>query len=204
MSWTRDPPFPSRDGAAPPPGRSAAPPGGGHPLAPALTEAVPLRRVAAWVVDLLILAALCATLWVAIGIFGVLTLGFGLTLLGVLPAVPVLYHLGFLLAPGAATPGQALLGLTVRRSEDLAPPTAQQAIIFTVGLYLTLMAGAVWLVVALFTENRRALHDLVSGLVVVRRAALWDLHPGLAGAPGADPLTPGGAGWNNAGRFPHA
>ena len=39
-----------------------------------------------------------------------------------------------------------------------------------VGFYVTLALGAVWLVVALLTTRHRTLHDLLSGLVVVRRA----------------------------------
>ena len=37
---------------------------------------------------------------------------------------------------------------------------------------MTLAAGVVWLVVALFTARGRALHDIVAGVVVVRKRAL--------------------------------
>jgi uncharacterized RDD family membrane protein YckC len=69
----------------------------------------------------------------------------------------------------------ALLGITARRDTDLGRPMLVQACVFTAGLYLTLAAGAVWLLVALVTRRHRALHDLASGLVVVRTRALTRL-----------------------------
>ena len=137
-----------------------------------LTDGVLSRRVCAWLVDALAIAAIAGVLWVALAAFGVLTLGLGLPLLGLLPAVPFAYHAGFVAAPGWATPGQALMGLTVRRDWDLGPPSLVQAALYTLGLYVTLAAGAVWLAVALFTTRRRALHDLAAGVAVVRRRAL--------------------------------
>lgn len=137
-----------------------------------LTDGVASRRVCAWLIDALAIAVIAGVLWVVLATFGVLTLGLGLPLLGLLPVVPLAYHVGFVAAPGSATPGQALMGLTVRRDEDLGPPSLAQAALFTLGLYVTLAAGVVWLAVALFTLRRRALHDLVSGVVVVRKRAL--------------------------------
>ena len=138
----------------------------------ALTDGVPLRRVWAWLIDLAAIAVIAGVLWVVLVTFGLLTLGLGLPLLGLLPIVPFLYHAGFVASASAATPGQALMGLTVRRDEDLGQPSLVQAALFTLGLYVTLAAGVVWLAVALFTVRRRALHDMVAGLVVVRKRAL--------------------------------
>jgi len=84
---------------------------------------------------------------------------------------------------------QALFGLLVRRDDDLGPPTLPQAVISTLVFYLTLATTGLLLLVALFTRRHRTLHDLVSGLVVVRRhawhdwalttgAASWNMHPG--------------------------
>lgn len=137
----------------------------------ALTDGVPLRRVCAWFIDLLAIAVIAGVLWVVLAMFGVLTLGLGLPLLGLLPVVPFVYHAGFV-AASAATPGQALMGLTVRQNDDLDFPSLVQAALFTVGLYVTLAAGVVWLAIALFTVRRRALHDMVAGVVVVRKRAL--------------------------------
>jgi uncharacterized RDD family membrane protein YckC len=64
------------------------------------------------------------------------------------------------------------VGLSVRRADDLGRATLVQAIAFTGLLYLTLVAGVIWLGVALVTTRRRAIHDMLSGLVIVRAGAL--------------------------------
>ncbi len=162
-------------------------------LAPAprgalLTGGVLGRRIWAFLVDGLILAVLCGALWVALLAFGLLTLGLGLPLLGALPAVPLLYNWLSVASAGSATPGQRLLGLTVRRDADLGQPTPLEALIWTLGFMATMALGAIWFGFALLTVRHRTLHDLVSGLVVVRRrsleealtspAAVWDASRG--------------------------
>jgi len=137
-----------------------------------LTDGVPGRRFAAWIVDTLILGVGIGVLWFALAALGMVTLGLAFPLLTLLPAVPFVYYAGFLASGSAATPGMALLGITARQDADLAPPTLGEACVFTAGLYLTVAAGAVWLLVALITRRHRALHDLVSGLVIVRTRAL--------------------------------
>jgi uncharacterized RDD family membrane protein YckC len=136
-----------------------------------LTAGVLLRRVVAWWLDLALIGVIVLALWIVLMILGVLTLGLGFPLLSLLPLVPLAYHVGFL-AGRAATPGQSVLGLVVLRDDDFGQPNLAQALVSTIGLYLTLAAGVVLLVVALFTVRRRTLHDLASGLVVVRRSAL--------------------------------
>ncbi len=135
----------------------------------AFIEGVMARRVLAWLLDVVCIFLLVSVLWVVLLLFGLLTLGLGLGALAVLPAVPFLYHFLSLLRTASATPGQALLGLTVRRDEDLGPPTGLQALIFTAVFYLTLATSGLLLLIALFTTRHRTLHDLASDLVVVRR-----------------------------------
>jgi uncharacterized RDD family membrane protein YckC len=161
-----------------------------------LTRGVLTRRVLALLIDVLLIGTIVAVLGSGLFLFGLLTLGLGFPLLGLLSAVPPLYHFLFLASPLSATPGQALLGLVVRRDSDLGRPDVLEALVSVVGFYVTVVLGAVWLVVALLTTRRRTLHDLVSGLVVVRADALASLTP---------PLTPPGAAWNMPpGGFPHA
>ncbi len=154
----------------------------------ALTRGVLSRRVVAFILDGVFVAALCAVLWFVLLAFGVLTLGLGLPLLGLLPAVPLLYNWLSIASGAAATPGQALMGLTVRRDADLASPTPLEALVWTLGFVATMALGAIWFAVALLTNRHRTLHDLLSGLVLVRRralhealtapAAVWDAAPG--------------------------
>ena len=133
---------------------------------------------------MLLIGLILVALWFVLLLFGVLTLGLGLPLLGVLPFVPFCYHLLFVAAPASATPGQQALGLVVRRNDDLGRPTPVQAFIYTLLFYLTLATTGLLLLFALFTIRHRTLHDLASGLVVVRTRALtgglgsWNMQGG--------------------------
>lgn len=140
------------------------------------------RRFCAWLVDSALIAILFVFAKAVLLVFGLLTLGLGLPLLWLLPLVPVTYTIILVASPASGTPGQILLGLRVRRDDDLSRPTLQQALIYGLGFWLTMALGAIWLGVALFTPRHRALHDLVSGVVVVRNRA----------------LTGAGSGWNMA------
>ncbi len=151
-----------------------------------LTQGVLIRRVLGWLLDLVLIGLLIVGLWVAFLLFGVLTLGLGLPLLGVLPFVPFCYHMLSLIGPMSATPGQAAFDLVVRRNNDLGQPTLPQALVSTLLFYLTLATSGLLLLVALFTVRRRTLHDLASGLVVVRARALTRA-PASWNIPGGSP-----------------
>ena len=71
-----------------------------------------------------------------------------------------------------------MMGLTVRRDDDLGPPTLPQAVVSIVLYYVTLGTSGFLLLIALFTRRHRTLHDWLSGLVVVRKRALVSLTPG--------------------------
>jgi uncharacterized RDD family membrane protein YckC len=154
-----------------------------------LTRGVMSRRVIGWFVDLLLLALIMVVLWVVFMLFGLLTLGLGFPLLGALPFVPFCYHILFLAGPSSGTPGQRIMGLLVRRNDDFGQPSALQAVISTIVFYLTLVTSGLLLLVALITFRHRTLHDLVSGLVVVRADAMVPLTPplGYGNIPGGSP-----------------
>jgi uncharacterized RDD family membrane protein YckC len=151
-----------------------------------LTRGVLTRRVFAWLLDVLLIGLLFAVLGIGLLLFGVLTLGLGLPLLSVLPFVPFCYHVGFLAGSTSATPGQSALGLVVRRDDDFGPPTLFQAVISTLVFFLTLATSGLLLLVALVTVRHRTLHDLASGLVVVRARALT-ARSGSWNMPGGSP-----------------
>lgn len=137
-----------------------------------LTWGVPSRRVVAFFIDSFLIMML--TLGFAFVFALVHLMSFGL-LRG--PAhlvllVGLVYLAGWMASPAMATPGQMAVGLSVRRSDDLGRATLVQTIAFTGLLYLTLVAGVIWLAVAFFTVRRRALHDMLSGLVIIRAGAL--------------------------------
>src|SRR3984885_4341954 len=145
-----------------------------------LTGGVMSRRCVAWVIDVFLIAMLIWVLWWILLMFGLLTLGLGFGAMSLLTFVPFCYNFLSLLGTSSATPGQQMMGLTVRRDYDLGPPTGLQALASVLLFSLTLATSGLLLVVALFTTRHRALHDIVSGLVVVRVRA----------------LTAGGGGWN--------
>jgi hypothetical protein len=88
------------------------------------------------------------------------TFGLGWQLFGLVPLVPFAYHCLFL--------------------TDLGPPSLAQAVVSTLVFYLTLATSGLLLLVSLFTRHKRTLHDLFSGLVVVRRHSWreWALTTG--------------------------
>jgi uncharacterized RDD family membrane protein YckC len=154
-----------------------------------LTEGVLFRRCIAWVADAVLIALLVWVLWWVLLLFGLITLGLGFGAMAILPIVPFCYNFISLLGSRSATPGQQMLGLTVRRNEDLGPPTGLQALVSTILYYLTLATSGLLLVVAFFTVHKRTLHDLVSGLVVVRVRAMdalttrpepWNMYGGTS------------------------
>jgi len=140
-----------------------------------LTRGVMFRRVLALLMDMILIGLTMWLLFWGLAFFGLITFGLGLGALSIMPFVPFLYHFLSLLGGSAATPGQMLLGLTVRRTDDLLPPLPLQALIYVVLFYLTIAATGLLFLVALFTRQHRTLHDLFSGLVVVRTDALQSL-----------------------------
>jgi uncharacterized RDD family membrane protein YckC len=159
----------------------------------ALLAGVRRRRCLAWVIDLVLVGVLVGLAWGSLLLVGLFTFGLGWWFLGFLPLVPFAYHCLFLTGMMSATPGQAMFGLMVRRDEDLGPPTLAQAVISTLVFYLTLATSGLLLLVALFTSHKRTLHDLVSGLVVVRAHAWRDWA-----------LTNGAGSWNIGAGQPYA
>jgi uncharacterized RDD family membrane protein YckC len=141
----------------------------------ALTDGVLRRRGVAWLFDsVLIGAAMVAWLGFATG-FTVLTLGLGVGAYGMLPAIPLAYSWISIVSPLSATPGQALMGLVMLDNDSFARPTILQALLWIIGYWLSL--GLLWLLffLAIFTQRKRCLHDIVAGVVVLRRANLHRL-----------------------------
>jgi uncharacterized RDD family membrane protein YckC len=142
------------------------------------------RRILAFVADGVVVLVITKVLAVIFFMFGILTLGLAMPLLALLPFVAPLYNWLSLVSPLCATPGQALLGLTVRDHVDLGPPSMPAALVWTVGFYASLALSGLPLLLALFTPRHRTAHDILSGLVVVRVRALtgwlgpWNISAG--------------------------
>jgi uncharacterized RDD family membrane protein YckC len=137
-----------------------------------LTRGVLSRRFIAWLIDLLLIGVLVAVVWTVTAAFGLVTLGLGWYLLPWVSVVPFAYHWLSIASPLSATPGQAVMGLALRNNQTLERPDFVEAAVWVILYYLTLAVFCPALLIMLFTERKRALHDIVSGLVMVRRRAL--------------------------------
>jgi uncharacterized RDD family membrane protein YckC len=154
-----------------------------------LSQGTLSRRLAAFVVDGILVVILTSVLTTVFFVFGILTFGLGFAAFHLLPFLAPAYNWLWLMSPLAGTPGQALFGLTVRDEDDLGPPGALAALLWTVGFYASLALSGLPLLLALFNARRRTGHDMISGLVVVRSRALtgwlgtWNMSVG--GPPAA-------------------
>ncbi|MBF0334795.1 MAG: RDD family protein [Alphaproteobacteria bacterium] len=134
-------------------------------------EAVPLRRMAAYFVDVLIVGTMVVVVWLATGLLTIMTFGLAAPIqAAATAAVPLLYHSLLIGGPRSSTLGMRLFGLRVVNLIDESPrPSLVQALVMTVVFYVSVMVtGFVVLVVALFNPRRRTLHDWASGTVVMR------------------------------------
>ncbi len=147
-----------------------------------LTHGLILRRCIAWMLDIGILSLLALVAWMVLATFTVITFGLGAPTFGLLTLLPLLYGFLTLVSSLQASPGQAMMGLMVVRDDDLGPPTPVQALLYMIGYMITAAAGLIWCAVALVTTRHRTFHDMLAGIVVVRRSALETY---LTGAPEA-------------------
>lgn len=147
-------------------------PGAGDELRdPALFEGILSRRLLAYLIDVFFLVIIVVIGWVILGTLTVLSFG----LLGPLSVaamflLPLAYH-SYFIAKSAATPGMKIMDVMVV-TLDGRPPDAMTAILMTVFFFLSISV-TVWLVllVVLFTDRNRALHDILASTLMVRRGA---------------------------------
>jgi uncharacterized RDD family membrane protein YckC len=138
--------------------------------APADTSGVLAGRMGAWFVDFIVVGILWAIFSVALFILGFLTFGLAWLLLAPLfPVIAVLYS-GFTVSGRhRGTIGMRMFGVEMRTTSGQTAPfivAAVHAVFFYVSIStltpLVLLFG-------LFRDDRRLLHDLLAGLVAVRR-----------------------------------
>lgn len=150
LSWTGEPPEPF--------------------AAPEYYRGILARRVSAYWVDLFCIAVLVALAWLALWILTIASLGLLSPLLFILASIPVLYHTLSIGGPRSATPGMRLTGIEVRSWTGERPGYLQafvQTILFYVTVYPT---WSLVLLVALFNQRRRTLHDILAGTLVIRQS----------------------------------
>ena len=142
------------------------------------------RRVAAYLVDLMVLIPVGFAVKVAFSILAVLSFGllFPLMVLAV-SAVPLAYHTLTIGGPRASTWGMRLFDVEMR-SWTGERPEYFQALLTTVFFYASIgLTGGLILLLGILNRRRRLVHDMCSGMVAVRASALDNaevLPPGAA------------------------
>jgi uncharacterized RDD family membrane protein YckC len=149
-----------------------------HLIDPAYYRSVVWRRLFAHVVDTLIVALVMAPVLIGLLLTAVVTLG--------LIAVPIalafiviraLYYIVYTGGPKSATPGMRLLAIELRAADGGRPGYFQTAV-RTLLYYATLaVLTPLVLVVIPLNRQRRGVHDLLSGTVVVNRLQVAIVRP---------------------------
>jgi uncharacterized RDD family membrane protein YckC len=149
------------------------------PLAkPALYDGILSRRSWAYIVDLLILVALDLAIHTLLIVLGILSLGALWLAMGPLLAavsfIPIAVAYDTILIGGKSSATLGMRWLDVEaRGFDGARPDLWQAFLNSALFYATIsFTGLLVLLVALFTPRHRAVHDYLSGIVMVRRRSL--------------------------------
>ncbi|MEX0955689.1 MAG: RDD family protein [Rhizobiaceae bacterium] len=132
-------------------------------------DGVRTRRIFAFLLDYVIVGLLMIPFAVVVLLLGLLTFGLGWMLFGILfPIVAILYIWNTLGGPEQATVGMRMMDIKLERL-DGRPVDGMLAVMHSV---LFWAANAVLtplvLLVTLFTDRKRALHDLLLGTVVAR------------------------------------
>ncbi len=133
----------------------------------ALYEGVTWRRIIAFFIDVAIISVLLTALW------AIVLLSWGLLsgLLTLMPLVPVIYHTLLIASRRSATLGMQFMGIEVR-SQSGERPAILQAFAMTALFYLSVsVTGTLILIIALFNDQRRCAHDILSGTSVVNTHA---------------------------------
>jgi len=147
---------------------------------PELFENVLARRVIAFLVDLLMIALPLGFLAIFIFMFGLVTLGLGWFLFLLFSPISVIWALLYygltLGSPASATIGMRMVDLEMRTWYG-APSYFVLGAVHAVGFWLTVtLLTPFILLVGLFNDRRRLLHDMLLGTVVInnpeRAAAL--------------------------------
>ena len=142
---------------------------------PELFEGVLARRIVAFIIDLIVLSIPIVLLAMFIFVIGVVTLGFGFILYALLSPIMVLWALFYygitLGSPRSATLGMRVMDLEMRTwygSPAYFVLGAVHAIVFWITV--SVLTPFV-LLIGLFNERRRCLHDILVGTIVINNEA---------------------------------
>jgi uncharacterized RDD family membrane protein YckC len=143
-------------------------------LNPELFEGVLARRIVAFFIDFVAIAAPIVLAAMFIFAFGIITLGLGWALYWLLPAASVIWALVYfgitLGGPRSATLGMRVMDLEMRTWYG-APAYFVLGAVHAIAFWFTVSFFTPFvLLVAFFNQRRRLLHDIVLGTVVINNA----------------------------------
>ncbi|WP_186389576.1 MULTISPECIES: RDD family protein [unclassified Stappia] len=144
-------------------------------LDPRLFDGLRTNRILAFFIDAAVIVALTLAGGLLLLFLGLFTFGLGWLLFPVLgPGVALAYVSITLGGPHSATPGMRAMGITMRMLDGRRPDmliAAMHALLFWFSF--SLLTPLV-LLVSFFNAEKRLLHDIVLGVVVVNRGRETD------------------------------
>jgi uncharacterized RDD family membrane protein YckC len=134
-----------------------------------LYDGVRTRRILAFVLDYLIVGLLLIPFAILVLLLGLLTFGLGWMLFAVLaPLVALVYVWNTLGGRNQATVGMRIMGIRLERLDGM-PVDGMLAVVHSVLFWAgNAVLTPLVLLVTLFSDRKRALHDLLLGTVVLR------------------------------------
>lgn len=140
---------------------------------PELFDSILTRRVIAFVIDCVVMTVLIAAVSVAAGVLGILTLGLAwLAFPLIVPVVFVAYYAVTLGSSSRATLGMRAMDIVLTPTRDK-PLDGWMAMLHVVAFWLTCSILTPFiLAVGLITNRRQLLHDILLGVLMVRRSPM--------------------------------
>ncbi|MES0808188.1 RDD family protein [Roseibium sp. SCPC15] len=138
---------------------------------PELFEGVRSRRVFAFFIDVIVIALLTFGAGILVFFLGIFTLGLGFLLYAILPTAVALLYVAFTLGgPQASTLGMRAMGLEMRLWYGAKPYPLLAAVHAILFWFSVSLLTPLILLVSLFSDRKRLLHDIVLGVVVINSA----------------------------------
>jgi uncharacterized RDD family membrane protein YckC len=141
---------------------------------PELFEGVLVRRVVAFIIDLIIIAVPLVAAWMFIFVFGLITLGLGWGLFWLLSPTSVvwaLFYYGYTIgSPASATIGMRTMEIEMRTWYG-APAYFVLGAVHAVVYWISVSVLTPFIVlVGFFNARRRLLHDMLIGTILINNA----------------------------------
>jgi uncharacterized RDD family membrane protein YckC len=135
---------------------------------PELFSGVRSRRIFAFLIDVIVIALLTFGAGVLVFFLGIFTLGLGFLLYAILPTATALLYVAFTLGgPQASTLGMRAMGLEMRLWYGAKPYPLLAAVHAILFWFSVSLLTPLILLVSLFSDRKRLLHDIVLGTVVI-------------------------------------